>query len=176
MIGSIVRRLAYLRYLFFPGAWRWYLARLDFLIEDHLKPWRDLRRPRSGMVHPTVSLRHAYNIHLGERTRVQPYCVLWASPNGRIVVGEDTGLGPGTMIFASNHTFVPGTPYHQQPWVEKDVTIGKDVWVGAGCILVAGVRVGDGVVLAAGSVVTKDIPPSCIAGGVPARVLGSRAG
>ena len=77
-------------------------------------------------------------------------------------------------MFSSNHTVVPGLPYHKQPWREADIVIGRDVWVGAGSIIVAGVTIGDGTVVAAGSVVTRDLPPMSIAAGVPAKTIANR--
>lgn len=53
----------------------------------------------------------------------------------------------------------------------KGITIGNDVWIGLGAIILNGVKIGDGVTVAAGSVVTKDIPDYCVVGGVPARVI-----
>lgn len=174
MIGSIAQRLAYLRFLFLPGAWRWAIARIDYMVTDHLVPWTELSRPPHCNIHPSVSFRSARNIELGHHTRIQPWCALWASPRSKIRIGNYTGLGPGTMIFSSNHQFAPGVPYHQQPWTEKDVTIGDDVWIGAGTIVLPGVTIGRETVVAAGSVVTRDIPPNSIAAGVPAKILRAR--
>ncbi|MGH7560646.1 MAG: acyltransferase [Gemmatimonadales bacterium] len=175
MIGALARRLAYLRFLVRPGAWRWIVDRIDFAVTDHLEPWTQLRRGKKSFVHPTVSFRRAENVVLGDHTRVQPYCCLWASPKAGITVGSDTGIGPGTCIFSSNHQFAPGIPYREQEWTEKSVTIGRDVWVGAGCIILPGVTIGDGAVVAAGSVVTHDVPRHAIVAGVPARAINARA-
>lgn len=57
---------------------------------------------------------------------------------------------------------------------EIDVLIGNDVWIGHGACLLAGITIGDGAIIAAGSVVTKDVEPYCIVGGVPARVIRKR--
>lgn len=57
---------------------------------------------------------------------------------------------------------------------KRKVTIGNDVWIGQRVMIMPGVTIGDGCIIAAGAVVTKDIPPYSIAGGVPARVLKSR--
>jgi maltose O-acetyltransferase len=55
--------------------------------------------------------------------------------------------------------------------VEKTVTIGRNVWVGSGCIILPGVTIGDNSVIAAGSVVTKDVPEGALMGGVPAKQI-----
>ena len=174
MIGGIVRRLGYLRLPLHRGFWRWVTDRIDYTVTDHLLPWTQLSRAPRSMIHPSVSFRSARNVEIGGHTRIQSGCVIWASPNSKIRIGEYTGLGPGTMIFSSNHRFEPGVPYIDQPWTEKGVTIGRDVWVGAGTIVVPGVSIGDGCVIAAGSVVTRDVPPYSLAGGVPAKVIRTR--
>jgi acetyltransferase-like isoleucine patch superfamily enzyme len=175
MIGALWHRIKYLRFLGKRGFWRWAVDRIDFMVTDHIQPWTVLRRGAVRCdVHPSVSFRRAENVILGSYTRIQNNCCLWASPNAEIRVGDNTGLGPGTCVFSSNHQFAPGTPYHRQPWTEQSVTIGQDVWIGAGCIILPGVEIGDGAVVAAGSVVTKNIPANSIAAGVPARVIRSR--
>ena len=174
-LKSIFGRLGHIRLLGNPRVWRWIVARFDETIQDHVVPWTQLQRGERSYVHPSVSFRSAQNIELGAHTRVQPNCVIWASPKSRIVIGALTGIGPGTMMFSSNHTFVPGLPYHKQPWREADIIIGNDVWVGAGSVIVAGVTIGDGSVVAAGSVVTRDVPPMSVAAGVPAKVIASRS-
>lgn len=174
MIGKIARRVAYLGFMLHPRFWNWLVSRIDFLVTDHIRPWTRLRRGRRSTIHPSVSLRWAENLILGEDVRIQPNCVLWASPNSEIAIGDHTGLGPGTMVFSSNHQFAPGTNYHQQAWVEESVTIGRDVWIGAGSTIVAGVSIGDGCVVGAGSVVTRDLPPGSVAAGVPAQVIRTR--
>jgi acetyltransferase-like isoleucine patch superfamily enzyme len=174
VLSKVTSRLAYLRFAFSPPVWRWIVTKVDFLVSDHLLEFSRLRRPARATIHPSVNLSHAQNIHIGNSTRIQAGCVLWASPHSRIVIGDHTGLGPNTMIFASNHQVQAGIPYFEQPWIERDVIIGKDVWVGAGTIIVAGVTVGDGCVIGAGSVVTRDVPAGCIAAGVPAKIFRDR--
>ena len=63
---------------------------------------------------------------------------------------------------------------NRQPYVEKDIIIGNDVWLGANSTIVAGITIGDGTVVAAGSVVTKDLPSYVIAGGIPAKPIKTR--
>lgn len=174
MIGGALKRLSYLRYLLKPSTLRWAVAQLDYLVADHLLPWSQLQRQRPSMIHPSVSFRWGKNIHVGQHTRIQNHCVIWASPKSRIVIGDHTGLGPGTMIFASNHQFRLGEPYHLQPWTAKDVLIGRDVWIGAGTLIMPGVTIGDCCVVAAGSVVTHDVPSNSLVAGVPARVIRAR--
>ncbi len=85
-------------------------------------------------------------------------------------------MGPDVVIFTMNHR-ADRTDIHMgaQGMTEKrKVIIGNDVWIGQRVMIMPGVTIGDGCIIAAGAVVTKDIPPYSIAGGVPARVLKSR--
>lgn len=169
-----MQRLSYLRYLGTAGFWRWSVARLDSIIVDHVKPWTQIPRREKTHIHPTVTFRRAENIEIASHVRIQPYCALWASPKAHIRIGQYTGLGPGTLVFSSNHQFAAGIPFVQQPWTERPVTIGRDVWIGAGCVILPGVEIGDGAIVAAGSIVSRSVPANTIVAGVPARPIGVR--
>ena len=85
-------------------------------------------------------------------------------------------LGPRVSVVGGDHVFdQPGTPiiFSGRP-VLKQTTIEADAWIGCGAILMAGVRIGRGAIVAAGAVVTKDVPPYEIHGGVPARKISER--
>jgi acetyltransferase-like isoleucine patch superfamily enzyme len=74
-----------------------------------------------------------------------------------------------------NHGIEHGTPIRTQPLEDDPVKIGNDVWIGAGCSILPGVTIGNGAVIGARAVVTKDIPENAIAVGVPAKVLKYRS-
>jgi acetyltransferase-like isoleucine patch superfamily enzyme len=169
--SHVARRLVYVGLPFSAGFWRWWLVQLDALARDHWLAWDRIAFPPGTRVHPSVSFRSPERIFLGTDVRLQAGCVLWASPNGPITVHDGSGLGPGTMVFASNHQFEPNTPYRLQPWTEAPVVVGREVWVGAGCVLLPGVSIGDGAVVAAGTIVHRDVPAGCLVAGVPARVI-----
>src|SRR4051794_14462022 len=84
VLSAATRRLGYLRYLARRGSWRWFLDRIDYIVADHLQPWSELRIPAGCVVHPTAIFRFPRNIEIGEDVRIQPNCVLWASPNSKI--------------------------------------------------------------------------------------------
>jgi acetyltransferase-like isoleucine patch superfamily enzyme len=106
-----------------------------------------------------------------------------------VTIEVDGRIGSGTLI-ANNVGIVGrddhdirhiGVPISKARWVgdhpedlSRPVWIGRDVWVGFGSVILSGVSVGDSAIVAAGSVVTKDVPPNAIVGGNPARVLGLR--
>jgi acetyltransferase-like isoleucine patch superfamily enzyme len=92
---------------------------------------------------------------------------------GEIRIGAGSGIGQHVVLVAANHAIKPGMPRFQTPWDETrcGVTIGPNVWVGALCVLLPGSSVGEGAVVAAGSVVTGHVPPYELWGGVPARKI-----
>ncbi|OFW63503.1 MAG: hypothetical protein A2Z35_06610 [Actinobacteria bacterium RBG_19FT_COMBO_36_27] len=125
-------------------------------------------------IHPTASLRCGENISLGLNSHINQYCCIWASKNSKIVLGDNLLMGPGVKIFSSNHGTKVGIPMNIQTPIEKDINIGNDVWLGANSVVVAGVTIGDGAIIAAGSVVTKDVPAYTIVGGIPAKPIKKR--
>ena len=79
-------------------------------------------------------------------------------------------IGPNTLITTVNHPLSPAKR-RRKTGVAKPITIGNDVWIGGNCTILPGVTIGNNVVIAAGAVVTKDIPDNCVVGGVPAKVI-----
>jgi maltose O-acetyltransferase len=95
---------------------------------------------------------------------------------GEISIGNWVMMGPDVMFITTSHRFdqTDKPMYAQGISGEKKIVINDDVWIGARCIFLPGVSVGQGSVIGAGSVVTKNIPEFSIAAGNPARVLKSR--
>ena len=77
---------------------------------------------------------------------------------------------PNTSIITVNHPLSP-SKRRQHIGQAKPVNIGRDVWIGANCTILPGVTIGNNVVIAAGAVVTKNVPDNCVAGGVPAKII-----
>ncbi len=124
---------------------------------------------------PNVSFRNGSRISIGRECHIGERCYLWAGDGvGRIIIGDFVSLAPEVFITTSDYQFVAGQNFRSQPRTERDVHIGNDVWLGARVVVTAGVRIGDGCIVGAGAVVTKDLPPGVIAAGVPARVIGHR--
>lgn len=97
----------------------------------------------------------------------------------KIIMGNKVMLGPGVTIVAGNHNTSPVGRFmtdvlEKRPEDDQDVVFEDDIWVGANVTILKGVHVGRGSIIAAGAVVTKDIPPYTIVGGLPARVIGVR--
>lgn len=93
-----------------------------------------------------------------------------------VSIGRYTMLAQNVQIIGDDHNFnIPGVPstFSGRPKLER-TEIGRDVWIGANAIIMVGVTIGDGSIIAAGSIVTKDIAPFLIYGGVPAKFLRNR--
>ncbi len=104
---------------------------------------------------------------------------LTVQDDARVTIGNHVNFGPNVTLVTPSHPLLPlerrkmlnqeGKPVH--PCYAKPITIGNDVWFGAGVTVCGGVTIGDHCVIGAGSVVTKDIPPNTIAAGVPCKVI-----
>lgn len=95
--------------------------------------------------------------------------------DGGLVIGDRTLIGFGAMILTGNHEIPQGKlPIFNGSHIRKKVIIYNDVWIGANSIILPGVTIGEGAVVAAGSVVTKDVPPFTIVAGVPAIIIKTR--
>jgi acetyltransferase-like isoleucine patch superfamily enzyme len=164
-----------LRYFFSIGAIKAFVKLLGWYVHDHIAPLAQMQQAGNARIHPTASLRCGKHISVGKNAHINQYCCVWASTGSRIVLGDDLLMGPGVKIFSSNHGATAfDVPMNVQPSVEKDIIIGNDVWLGANSVVVAGVTIGEGSIVAAGSVVTKDVPPYTIVGGIPAKPIKSR--
>lgn len=95
--------------------------------------------------------------------------------SGRVEIGDRVLIGYGAMILSSNHS-IPANrgEIFGSGHVNAPVVIGNDVWIGANSIILPGVQIGKGAVVAAGSVVTRDVEDFSIVAGVPAKLIRSR--
>lgn len=111
-------------------------------------------------------------VRLGRHVEINNFSVI--NGMGGVVIGDDTLIGPGVKIISYHHLHELGMPIRMQPSEPRPISIGKDVWIGANAVIVGGVNIGEGVVVAAGAVVTRDVPSGSIVAGVPARLLRQR--
>lgn len=106
------------------------------------------------------------NITIGKNVFINSGCRF--QDQGGVTIGDGTLIGHNAVLATLNHDFAPekrGT-LHPSP-----INIGKNVWIGANVTVLPGVTIGDNAILAAGAVVTKDVPTNVIVGGVPAKVI-----
>jgi acetyltransferase-like isoleucine patch superfamily enzyme len=125
------------------------------------------------VVRQLVLLRHTRNISLGRNVFLNRGVEVTAW--GPITIGDDVLVGPGAILHSGDHeTSDVTTPIRRQGMDAGRIVVGDDVWIGAHAVIVKDVELGAGCVVAAGAVVTEDVPPYAIVGGVPARIIGWR--
>lgn len=126
----------------------------------------------AAVIMPGFYCDYGINIHLGHRAFVNGNCVFLDC--AEIHVGDDFQCGPGVQLLTPEH---PLDASLRRSGVEsaRPIRIGHDVWIGGGAIILAGVTIGDRVVIGAGSVVTRDLPSDVVAVGNPARIIKRRA-
>jgi acetyltransferase-like isoleucine patch superfamily enzyme len=108
------------------------------------------------------------NITLGKRTFINSGCKF--QDQGGVVIGDDCLIGHNTVLATLNHDLDPTRRADMHP---APITIGRNVWIGANVTVLPGVSIGDNAVVAAASVVTKDVPANAIVVGSPARMVRS---
>ena len=118
------------------------------------------------------------NISLGDDVYIGPGARFIATES-KIYISNKVLFGPDVLLIAGNHNSTEVGQFmfdvkNKRPEDDQDIVIEEDVWVGARAIILKGVRIGRGSIIAAGSVVTKSVPPYSIAAGVPARVIKKR--
>lgn len=119
---------------------------------------------RNAVFSPAVSL--------GDNSGIGINCEVY----GPVTIGNDVMMGPEVIIYTSGHKHdrTDITMIEQGFEEHKPVTIGNDVWIGRRAMIMPGVMIGNGCVIGAGAVVTKDIPDYSVVGGVPAKVIKNR--
>lgn len=142
--------------------------------------------PRSGRIKIAAGCSVACgaivqgNVELGTNCSIQTGTILVGSGTldntaGRIKIGNNVRIAPFVQMIAANHRFEDTScPITTQGVEPGSITIEDDVWVAGRVIITAGVTIGTGSVLAAGAVVTKDVPAWSVMGGVPAKLIKSR--
>lgn len=110
---------------------------------------------------------------LGDDVSINARATLDGGTKG-IEIGPGTRIATGAVLFAFDHGTDPERPIRTQRVRSRGIRIGADVWIGANAGITDGVFLGEHAVVAMGAVVTRDVPPWAVVGGVPARILGDR--
>lgn len=115
------------------------------------------------------------SIRLEENVYIGPYCVLYG--HGGLTIEKNTMLAGHCLVIPSNHNFTDvNKPISMQGATNLGITLGEDVWIGAGVRILDGVSIGHGCVVGAGAVVTQSLPDFSVAVGVPARIRAHHRG
>ena len=113
-------------------------------------------------------------LKVGDHSNIGPYSYIGCS--GFIEIGSNVMMGPRVNLMSENHEFArTDIPMKSQGVKREFIKIEDDVWIGVNSTILASVTVGRGAIIAAGSVVTKDVPPMTIVAGVPSRVIRERS-
>lgn len=153
---------------------------------------------RACIVHQGMLPRNPWDVELGDHVTLEPWVVLLAlgpraarprirfgskiycnrftmfDASERIEIDDEVMIGPHCYITDHDHGTEIGKSAHDQPLVSAPTRIGRGAWLGAHVVVLKGVTIGEGAVIAAGAVVTKDVPPHAIVGGVPGKVIKAR--
>ena len=105
------------------------------------------------------------NITVGKNVFINFCCTFM--DRGGITIGDNTFIAPSVMLITENHGI---EPEKRRFLTSKPIVIGKNVWIGAGAVILPGVTIGDNTVIGAGSVVTKDVASNCVVCGNPAKL------
>lgn len=106
-------------------------------------------------------------LRIGRNVFINQNCTLYDL--GGIDIGDDVMIGPNVSLITSGHPLAPSQ--RRSITTGKPIVIERNVWIAAGATIIGGVTVGENAVVAAGSVVTRDVPANTLAGGNPARVI-----
>src|SRR5262249_4626548 len=110
----------------------------------------------------------------GQKVRIGKHCVInyqcLAHVTGGLVIGDNVSISPGAWLVTGSHDI--NDPLHRS--IYKPIVIGDYAWIGMRATVLGGVTIGEGAVVMAGAMVTRDVPPYAIVGGVPAKVIGQR--
>jgi galactoside O-acetyltransferase len=123
----------------------------------------------SVLIAPPFWATGGSNLRLGLNVFINQNCTVYDL--GGIDIGDEVMIGPNVSLITSGH---PISPSERRAHVTaRPIVIERNVWIAAGVIVIGGVRIGENSVVAAGSVVTKDVPPNSLVAGNPARMVRS---
>ena len=160
LLGVRLRGYVWMRRISIPRQWTDITIEKDVSLDD-------------GVVLLCSGISREGKILIGRGTYINRYAMLDA--HLEIKIGRNCMIGPHCYVTDANHGKAAGVLVKQQTMEMKAVVIEDDVWLGAGAIVLPGVRLGRACVIGAGAVVTSDVPPEAVYAGVPATRIGDRS-
>jgi len=110
------------------------------------------------------------NLVIGNNVSIREFCHIGCK--GGLTIGNDVSIAHGTTILTTSHDYTRlDVPIRDAEVILKPTKIGNDVWIGAKCLIMGGVTIGNGVVIGGGSVVNRSVPDYAVVAGVPAKII-----
>ena len=146
-------------------------AKIYHSVRMDTPPYRRFWLGRHSVIESFCCINNAVgDVTIGDYTRIGIHNTII----GPVCIGNHVNLAQGITVTALNHNFEDASKRIDEQGIStKPVVIGDDVWIGANAVILPGVTIGSHCVVAAGAVVTKDVPDNCVVGGVPAKVIKS---
>jgi len=147
---------------------------INALSEKGIVLGRNVTLSRGTIIACTGVIAHkGIGLEIGDFTGINAQSYIGCQ--GGVKIGSNVIMGPGIRIFSENHNFADlEIPIRLQGETRHEVVIEDNCWIGSGSTILAGVRIGTGAIVAAGSIVTKDIPPYSVSAGIPAKIIKTR--
>lgn len=150
-------------------------AKLNTLVTDDLQKIRDVFSELTGkavdetfFIIPPFYSDFGENINIGKNVFVNHACTFM--DRGGITLEDNVLIGPKVNLITTNH---PLHPSERRATISHPIVINRNAWIGAAATIMPGVTIGENSVVAAGAVVTKNVPDNTIVGGVPAKIIKS---
>ncbi len=149
-------------------------CKIDALSKDGIKVGNNFSIGRNSIIECTGVIRElGEGLEIGDNVGIAANAFI--AVRGKVKIGSNTIFGPGVSIHAENHNYEDlEVPIRLQGATRKGIEIGEDCWIGSKVIILDGVHIGNKAIIAAGAVVTKDVPNYAIVGGVPAKLIKMR--
>lgn len=147
---------------------------VDALSKDGIKIGNNFKLGRRSTIECTGVISNiGCGLVIGDNVGISERALI--SVRGKILIGNDVIIGPNVSIQAENHRFdSKDEKIRRQGIIRKGIIIEDNCWLGCNVVILDGVKIGQGSVVAAGAVVTKDVPAGSVVGGVPAKVIKER--
>lgn len=174
-LGSIGRKHLEISRSIFPNAdIRYFKSLMKKLCKQKFKNFGENSEFRPGSYAEACS-----KISIGNNVVIRPGSFIYADPSdngGGITIEDDVLLGSSIHIYTNNHKFDDSSisilyQEYPKPSKKNSVIIGKGAWIGAGVIILAGVKIGKNAVIGAGTIVTKSVPEKVVFAGNPGKVI-----
>jgi len=159
---AVIYNLPHSRYIGFCNSLRvWYVSKIIKIA----------KYDKRSKIEPRVYISNGEHMHIGQNCRINENVFIQGA-----IIGDNVLIAPNVAILSVSHIHDDVTiPIVEQGETEPDPPkIGNGVWLGRNVVVLKGVKIGDNSIVAAGAIVTKDVAPNTIVGGVPARLIKNR--